>query len=150
VTGPAKKLSFIITEDDDDDFLVIEKSFQKVGFKEHDLIRVTDGESLLRILRAYEEEKKTTGNTWPVIILLDLNMPKMDGRQALTQIKSDPQLKMIPIMVFTTSKAIEDIQYCYSLGANAYFIKPSSFNEFQEMIQTIGQHWLKTAALPTL
>ena len=84
----------------------------------------------------------------PDIILLDLNMPKMDGREVLKELKADPSLKMIPVVALTTSAAREDVEFCYSTGVNAYISKPVELDDFINTIRKFKQFWLNTATLP--
>jgi CheY-like chemotaxis protein len=140
-----QEILFVVSEDDDDDFFMIEKAIDSEALKNFRTHRVHDGEALLDFLNGQVTQK---GPVQPMMVLLDLNMPKKDGRQALKEIKASEKLKKIPILVLTTSEAKEDIHQSYMLGANAYFIKPSSFKEFQQMLQTIGSHWFKFARLP--
>ena len=139
----SKKVHFLIAEDDDDDFFIIEKSLKERGADDFRIDRFEDGESLLEYLKTFEFQEEAG-----CVVLLDLNMPKKDGRQVLKEVKTDEQLKKIPILILTTSNAPEDILQCYQLGANAYFIKPSNFGEFRDMIQAIGNHWFRFAQIP--
>ena len=84
----------------------------------------------------------------PGIILLDLNMPRMDGREALAEIKSDPELRSIPIVVLTTSKAEEDIVRTYDLGVNSFITKPVTFNALVDVMQTWSRYWFEIVDLP--
>jgi CheY-like chemotaxis protein len=84
----------------------------------------------------------------PGLILLDLNMPKIDGREALNVLKKDPQLSMIPIVVLTTSKVEEDILRSYNLGANSYITKPVTFQGLIDVLTTLGKYWLEIVHLP--
>lgn len=140
-----KEVLFVVSEDDDDDFFMIEKAIETETLTNYRIKRVQDGEALIDFLNKHIQDKRPPQ---PLVVLLDLNMPKKDGRQALKEIKADDRLKKIPILVLTTSEAKDDIYQSYQLGANAYFIKPSSFKEFQQMLQTIGNHWFKFASLP--
>jgi len=137
-----KEMTLVVSEDDDDDFFMIEKAMETRGINGFRVKRIYDGEALMDFLNKQHDAVDS------MVILLDLNMPKKDGRQALREIKTDPALKKIPILVLTTSEAKEDILQSYQLGANAYFIKPSSFKEFEDMIATISHHWFKFARLP--
>ena len=83
-----------------------------------------------------------------VLVLLDLNMPRKDGREALKEIKADPNLRRIPIVVLTTSKAEEDIYRSYNLGVNSYIIKPVTFEALVDIMKTLGKYWFEIAELP--
>src|SRR5262249_20282312 len=108
---------------------------------------VEDGEQLMDYLHrrnAYEG----TDSPLPGMILLDLNMPRKDGREALKEIKADPNLRRIPIVVLTTSKAEEDIFRAYDLGVNSFIVKPVTFNNLVEVTKVMGKYWLEIVELP--
>jgi two-component system, chemotaxis family, response regulator Rcp1 len=105
---------------------------------------VQDGVSAMSYLR---REGKYANTPRPALILLDLNLPKMGGREVLAQIKADDELKSIPIIILTTSVADADIQDCYILQANCYVSKPVGFELFDELVQSINDFWLKNTAL---
>ena len=84
----------------------------------------------------------------PSVVLLDLNMPRMDGREALDVIKKNPQLRRIPIVVLTTSHSAEDVTLCHDLGANSFVTKPATFGGLVEVMSTIARYWLETVELP--
>ena len=100
-----------------------------------------DGIEALELLR-----KQTTR---PDLILLDLNLPKKSGKDVLAEIKADPELRRIPVLVMTTSKADQDVDRAYSLNANCYIAKPMDLDEFQRIVQSIEDFWLKTVTLPS-
>ena len=106
---------------------------------------VNDGVELIQYLRREGEYAEAPR---PDIILLDLNMPRMDGREALAEIKKDPDLRLIPVVVLTTSDADEDILRSYSLGASSYVQKPVTFDKMVETVETIGTYWLGIVKLP--
>jgi CheY-like chemotaxis protein len=109
---------------------------------------VRDGEELMDYLLhrgAYESEASAPR---PVIILLDLNMPKKDGREALREIKANDALRSIPVLAMTTSNAKEDIQYTYGLGVNSFIRKPVGFNKFVDVVRVIDKYWLEIVRLP--
>ena len=109
---------------------------------------VADGEELLDYLYFRGKYADPESAPRPGLILLDLNMPKMDGREALLQIKADTNLRRIPVVVLTTSKAEEDIFRSYDLGANSYITKPVSFSDMVEVTRTITQYWFNIVELP--
>jgi CheY-like chemotaxis protein len=143
------KLTILMADDDDDDFLLTQKALKKSRLL-NNLSRVVDGEELLDYLK---KRGKYAGKDIeckrPGVILLDLNMPKKDGREALKEIKSDPKLKDIPIVVFTTSKAEEDIYRSYKLGVNSFITKPVTFENLIEVMKTIGKYWFEIVELPS-
>lgn len=143
----AKKdsVAILMADDDDDDYLLTKKALNKSKLL-NALIRVSDGEELLDYLRARGKYKTTSVR--PGIILLDLNMPRMDGREALAEIKSDPQLRDIPIVIFTTSKAEEDIQRAYQLGTNSFITKPVTFDKLITVMKAVGAYWFEIVELP--
>lgn len=107
---------------------------------------VRDGEELMDYL--YRRGKYSDQAPRPGLILLDLNMPRKDGREALREIKADPELRQIPIVVLTTSKAEEDIYRSYDLGANSFITKPVTFSALVEVMRTIGKYWFEMVELP--
>lgn len=110
---------------------------------------VEDGEELLEYLRHEGRYAAEQENVRPGLILLDLNMPRMDGREALHAIKSDPKLKAIPIVVLTTSCAEEDIVRSYSSGANSFISKPVTFEGLVGVVKTLGAYWFEIVDLPS-
>lgn len=106
---------------------------------------VNNGEEAVRFLRhegAYVHAPK------PELIVLDLNLPRVDGRQVLSELKADPDLSKIPVLIFTTSQANDDITRCYELGANCYLIKPGNLRDFVAVVQSMADFWLGFASLP--
>lgn len=137
----------LLAEDDDDDFLLTRDALEEAGF-EGTLERVRDGDSLIDYLfhrGPFADPKKSPR---PAMVLLDLNMPRRDGREALREIKSDPHLKRIPVVVLTTSKAEQDICKTYELGGNSFVHKPVSFDDFVELLRIWKRYWLEIAQLP--
>lgn len=138
----------LMADDDEDDILLTKKALEK-GKLLNPLHTVQDGEELLEYLLhrgAYTDNK---GAPRPGLILLDLNMPKKDGREALREIKSHDELKDIPIVVFTTSKAEEDIYRSYKLGVNSFITKPVTLDSLIDVMQTLGKYWFEIVTLPT-
>lgn len=109
---------------------------------------VHDGEELMDYLYQRGEYIDESNSPRPGLILLDLNMPRKDGREALKEIKADPNLRQIPIVVLTTSKAEEDIYRSYDLGANSFITKPVTFTSLVEVMKTIGKYWFEIVELP--
>jgi len=136
----------LMADDDEDDILLTKKALQK-GKLLNALYSVRDGEELLDyLLRTgiYTEAPAPR----PGVILLDLNMPKKDGREALKEIKAHEDLRDIPIIVFTTSKAEEDIYRSYKLGVNSFITKPVTFEKLIEVMQMLGKYWFEIVSLP--
>ncbi|MBF0120353.1 MAG: response regulator [Desulfobacterales bacterium] len=144
-----KKDSIIIllAEDDEDDYLLIEKSLKKAKIL-NKIKWVKDGVELMDYLKHRGEYKDVFKSPKPHLILLDLNMPRKDGRESLKDIKSDPALKNIPVIVLTTSKSEEDIFSSYNLGVNSFIRKPTKFDDFVKAIQLISQYWFELVELP--
>lgn len=140
-----KSVDIIIAEDDDDDYSLIEEAFKETEVP-HRLFRVKDGEQLLDGL--LESEKVFGAVIYPTLVLLDLNMPRMGGIEALSKIKSNPLLRKIPVVVLTTSKADEDIARTYDLGVNSFLQKPTSFEELVHQIRVMLEYWIEVVQLP--
>lgn len=145
---PQRALRIMIAEDDPDDRILVAEALREV-YSEEELESVEDGEQLLEYLRREGQFAHLAGQPLPDLILLDLNMPKMDGREALGEIKGDPELRRIPIVVFTTSRADEDVLRSYDLGVNSFVVKPSSFEGLVRAMRTIIEYWCRTCALPS-
>lgn len=137
----------LMADDDDDDFLLTEKALKQSKLL-NTLCRVKDGEELLEYLRGEGNYTYTESRPRPGVILLDLNMPRKDGREALKEIKSDENLRDIPVVVFTTSKAEEDIYKSYQLGVNSFITKPVTFDGLIKVMQTLGRYWFEIVELP--
>ena len=142
-------VDILLAEDDPDDRLFIRRAFRETNVR-NSVHEVEDGVQLLNYLRGRGAYKSSPAARRPGLILLDLNMPKMSGREALREIKADPDLRKIPVVVLTTSSDESDITYSYSQGANAYVTKPSSLSDLLEMFRRIDSFWLRTARLPMI
>src|SRR5437667_12818831 len=145
--NPAEPVQILMADDDPDDRLLTEKAL-----KEYRLINgirfVADGEELLDYLRHRGKYADPAAAPVPGLILLDLNMPKKDGREALAEIKADPNLRHIPVVVLTTSKADEDILRSYDLGVSSFITKPVTFDGLVRVMRTLGEYWFQVVALP--
>jgi len=138
----------ILMADDDADDRMLTKDALTESRVLNDLRFVEDGEELLDYLKgrgAYTDRERAPR---PGLILLDLNMPKKDGREALKEIKADPELRRIPVVVMTTSKAEEDVYRSYDLGASSFITKPVTFDRLVELMRTMGQYWVEFVELP--
>lgn len=137
----------LLAEDDPDDSYLIGEALDESNLK-HKLYIVENGEELLDYL--YNRGKYTDQEEWPRpgLILLDLNMPRKDGREALGEIKSDPDLRRIPIVALTTSQAEEDIVSTYNWGISGYITKPMDFTALLEVMRSLGRYWLEVVKLP--
>jgi CheY-like chemotaxis protein len=137
-----KRLAVLIAEDDLDDRLLLEEAF--AAYQDIcELHFVKDGEELMEYLRQSGRYADPESSPKPGLILLDLNMPRKDGRQSLVEIKEDPGLRDIPIVVWTTSALEEDKLRCLGAGADGYVTKPSSFGELNEAIRALYLDWLR-------
>ena len=137
----------LMADDDPDDRLLTLEAFKETKIP-HDLRFVKDGEELMDYLNQHGEYEDPVLSPHPGLILLDLNMPRKDGREALKDIKSDNKLRPIPIIILTTSKAEEDILYTYDLGASSFITKPATFDELIDTVNVLGKYWLEIAKLP--
>ncbi|MEM7311969.1 MAG: response regulator [Planctomycetota bacterium] len=140
-------ISILIADDDADDRMLIEDAFEESRLS-NPLAFVEDGEQLLAYLRRETPYESLSGQPMPGLIILDLNMPKMDGRTALSHLKADPELQRIPVIVLTTSQAEEDILKTYGLGVSSFISKPVTFDGLVEVVKVIGQYWIQIVALP--
>lgn len=144
----AKDSIVILMADDDEDDVLLTRKALRQGKLLNELYCVGDGEELMDYLLrqgAYTDAAKAPR---PGVILLDLNMPRKDGREALKEIKANPDLNDIPIVVFTTSRAEEDIYRTYKLGVNSFITKPVTFERLIEVMQMIGKYWFEIVTLP--
>lgn len=137
------KLFILIAEDDADDRFLFKTAFEEKGY-EDDIEFVENGIELLKFLYAIEE-KSPKDRQYPSFILLDLNMPKKDGREVLKEIKQHPEFKKIPVVVFTTTNSENEIRRCYELGANTYVVKPVSFDSLLKVVEEIRKYWQNAA-----
>jgi CheY-like chemotaxis protein len=142
-----KSITILIADDDPDDRLLTQQALAE-GRLMNDLRFVENGEELMDYLHnhgKYADKKKFPH---PELILLDLNMPKKDGREAIKEIKADPALRRIPIVVLTTSKAEEDIFRTYDLGINSFITKPATFEALVEVMKALNRYWFEIVVLP--
>jgi CheY-like chemotaxis protein len=140
-----KKPIILIAEDDLDDRFLLQTAFDEAGNHEH-LEFVENGVELLEYLHAlYAKEEPVT---YPGFILLDLNMPKKNGKEVLFELKQHPVFKEIPVIVYTTTKNEVEVKRCYELGANTYIVKPISFESLLKVVHTISNYWFSTASVP--
>jgi CheY-like chemotaxis protein len=142
--GEGRPIHILLVEDNAGDVRLTREALKegKVG---NSLTVAPDGVEALAILR---QEGRYAGETRPDLILLDLNLPKKDGREVLAEIKDNPALKRIPVVVLTTSKAEEDIVRTYDLHANCYITKPVDFDKFVSVVKSIDDFWLSVVRLP--
>ena len=134
-------LIILLADDDPDDRDLALDALKESGIN-HELQTVSDGEELLEYLRRENRYAPPTPAPHPALVLLDMNMPRMDGREVLAIMKADPALRRIPVVVLSTSRASEEVTRSYDLGANAYIGKPVTFAELVNVLGTLGEHWL--------
>jgi CheY-like chemotaxis protein len=143
----SKKITILLADDDEDDRLLTEEALKESRLA-NDLHMVEDGEELMDYLYRRGRFSALADSPRPGLILLDLNMPKMDGREALREIKADASLRQIPVVVLTTSKAEEDIYRTYDLGANSFITKPVLFESLVRVMKDLGAYWFEIVELP--
>lgn len=137
----------LMADDDEDDCLLAQEALAGSQYA-NALQCVQDGEELLDYLYRRGKYIEVSSSPRPSLILLDLNMPKKDGREVLKEVKSDLNLRLIPIVVLTTSKAQEDIYRSYELGANSFIIKPVTFASLVEVMKALEKYWFEIVELP--
>jgi CheY-like chemotaxis protein len=142
-----KSISILIADDDADDRMLIEDAFRESRLS-NPLHFAENGEELLHFLRGQGKFEGRDVSHLPKLILLDLNMPKMDGRTALKHLKADPALRRIPVVVLTTSKAEEDILRTYDLGVSSFITKPVTFQGLVDVVRALNNYWIEIVELP--
>ncbi len=142
-----KPVVLLFADDDLDDQLLVKEAFEE-NHLANDIRFVNDGEELMDYLHRRNKFSDPSQSPYPDLILLDLNMPKKDGREALKEIKQDKKFRQIPIVVLTTSKAEEDIVKTYDLGVNSYISKPVTFDGMSKVVKTLDQYWFQIVKLP--
>jgi len=142
-----KPIVILLADDDEEDRMLAADALAASRVV-NDLRFVEDGDDLLDYLYTHGRFSNAAEAPRPGLILLDLNMPRKDGREALREIKADPELRRIPIVVLTTSKAEEDIYRTYDLGANSFITKPVSFEGLVAVMRDIGRYWIEIVELP--
>ena len=143
-----KSLTVLVADDDEDDRRFIAKAWGKSRVA-NTLRFVNDGEELTEYLNHTGRYSDPESAPRPAVILLDLDMPKKDGRESLREIKADPDLRQIPIIVLTSSPVEEDIYRSYDLGANSYITKPVTFEALVDVLQVLGRYWIEIVDLQT-
>jgi CheY-like chemotaxis protein len=142
-----KPIVILLADDDEEDRMLAADALAESRVV-NDLRFVEDGDELLDYLYHRGAYADASASPPPGLILLDLNMPRNDGREALREIKADPDLRRIPVIVLTTSKAEEDIYRTYDLGANSFITKPVSFEGLVSVMRDIGRYWIEIVELP--
>ena len=142
-----QNVSILLVEDDEDDVRLTQRAFKK-GRITNKLYVVRDGEDAMEFLEHRGQYSDPIEAPRPGIILLDLNMPKMSGREVLEKIKNNEKLQSIPVIVLTTSDSEKDVLESYQHGANTFITKPVDFGKFVDAVVTLGKYWLTIAELP--
>lgn len=144
MTVSNNKQPILVVEDSDDDFEATQRAFKRAGNLINPLVRCEDGQEALDYLqKAWDEIHLKPG-----IVLLDLNLPGVDGREVLKELKDNVRLRSIPVVILTTSDSSRDIDECYQLGANTFIQKPVKLNNFFEAINKLKEYWFEIAILP--
>ena len=145
--GPGRPITILMADDDPGDALLAGEALKEARLG-NALRFVEDGEELMDYLYHRGRYADINESPHPGVILLDLNMPKKDGRDALREIKADPLLRRIPIVALTTSKAEEDIYHIYDLGASSFITKPVTFEGLVDVMKTLSKYWFEIVELP--
>jgi CheY-like chemotaxis protein len=140
-------ITILMADDDADDRRLTQEALEE-GRLINEVKFVDNGEELMDYLRHQGKFAAPAEAPRPGLILLDLNMPRKDGRTVLKEIKSDPDLRQIPVVVLTTSKADEDVYKSYDLGVNSYIVKPVTFEALVDILQTLEKYWFEIVELP--
>lgn len=148
-TASSQSVLILMADDDADDRLLVHEALQEVQL-DHALEFVADGEELLDYLYRRGNYHALPASRQPSLVLLDLNMPRKDGREALREIKAHPELRRIPVVVLTTSRADTDIAQVYQLGANSFIAKPVTFDALVRVMRVLKDYWIDTVELPAL
>lgn len=142
-----KPVTILIADDDPDDRMLALEALNE-GQLSNNLYFVEDGEELVDYLKRRGQYSDPASSPRPGLILVDLNMPRKDGREAIREIKEDAALRQIPVVVLTTSKAEEDIFRTYNVGVNSYITKPATFDGLVEVMQGLRRYWFEIVELP--
>jgi len=142
-----RSITILLADDDADDRMMAADALEESRLA-NDLKCVEDGEELMDYLHRRGKFAGPNEAPRPGLILLDLNMPRKDGREALKEIKADPELRSIPVIVLTTSKAEEDIYRTYDLGVNSFITKPVNFESLVAVMKALGKYWFEIVELP--
>jgi CheY-like chemotaxis protein len=142
-----KPITILVADDDPDDRMMIKEALEEARLA-NAIDFVEDGVELMDYLRRRGKHAERPGSAKPDLLLLDLNMPRKDGREALEEIRADSDLRRIPVIVLTTSAAEEDIARTYDLGASSFITKPVSFDDLVRTMKTMTDYWLQIVSLP--
>lgn len=138
----------LLVEDNEDDVILTQRALKKANIL-NDIVVVGDGIEALQYLRCEGPFKDRDSNALPVVILLDLNMPRMNGLEFLRELRSDEALRLLPVVMLTSSAEEQDVLKSYDLGANSFVRKPVDFNQFVDSVRTLGLFWVLLNIAPT-
>lgn len=142
-----KPITILMADDDEDDRMLTKEALLESKVL-NNLHCVEDGVELINYLKREGKYADVDTYPWPSLILLDLNMPRKDGREALKELKADPKLKSIPVVILTTSQQEEDMAKGYDLGAASFITKPVNFDGLVELMKALGKYWIEFVELP--
>lgn len=142
-----KAITILMADDDEDDRLLTREALEESKVL-NNLRCVEDGVELINYLKRQGKYADIDAYPWPGLILLDLNMPRKDGRETLKELKADPELKAIPVVILTTSKQEEDMVKGYGLGAASFITKPVNFEGLVNLMKALGKYWIEFVKLP--
>jgi len=145
--GNRDRVVLVMVDDDEEDCLLV-KEAMKLACAGCTFRCVWDGAEMMDYLNRVGRYNNPELSPIPDLILLDLNLPKMGGREVLKRIKTDPRFRAIPVIILTTSRELEDVRTCYALGANSYITKQPSFDELVAAMKTLTEYWIEIATLP--
>lgn len=134
--------TFLLVEDSDEDFAAFCRAVHQAGWDKVNIKRCVNGAEALDYLYGRGQFAETIQSSTSALILLDLNMPGIDGRMVLSRIKSDARLRVLPVIIFSTSSNPRDVQECYALGANSYLVKNADYDGFKRTIRLLCEYWL--------
>jgi CheY-like chemotaxis protein len=146
MSSSPRNCTILLADDDADDCLLVAEALREAGH-DHMLQTVRDGEQLLDYMRRRGSYADPAVSPRPALLLLDLKMPRKDGREALRELKADSVFRALPIVVFTTSTAPDDIGYCYRHGANSYITKPATYRAMVELMRDMMKYWFDIVKL---
>jgi len=147
MSKPTQRRTILMADDDAEDCLLVRDALHETG-RPCDLRFVRDGEELFDYLRQGGEYAGGGNSPWPDLILLDLKMPRKDGRETIRDLKADPRYRRIPVVALTTSSAGDDVDFAYGVGVNAYITKPTTFRELVDILDALGKYWFEVVELP--
>jgi CheY-like chemotaxis protein len=147
MSNSMQRRTILMADDDAEDCFLVRDALLETG-RVCDLRFVRDGEELFDYLRHEGEYVDGRNSPWPDLILLDLKMPRKDGRETIRDLKADPRYRRIPVIALTTSSAGDDVDYSYGVGANAYIAKPTTFRDLVDVLDALGKFWFDVVELP--